>query len=234
MKNLIIFAFFILALVAVQFTKAQTVDDIAKKNIDAMGGAEKLASLKSVKMEGNMSIQGNDISVAMTKAHMTGLRMDIEVMGTSNYQVANSTKGSVFMPVRGMTAPEDMEADQYKSSQVQMDIQGALFNYKEKGTTVEYIGLEDVEKSPAYKMKMTFKNGKVANYYYDVKTNRLVKTSAKTTVNGQEMDLESVFSDYKQTADGFWFPYTVASTQGTINYNKITTNIPIDESTFKN
>ena len=42
MKNLIIFGFFILALVFAQFAQAQTVDDVINKHISALGGKEKL------------------------------------------------------------------------------------------------------------------------------------------------------------------------------------------------
>lgn len=234
MKNLIIFAVFVMVLLVAQFAQGQTIDEIVQKNIDAMGGKEKLAALKTVKMEGNINVQGNDVSLTLTRSHMVGARLDLEVMGMSNYQLANNTKGTVFMPVTGVTDPQDMDADQYKSFQNQMDVQGALFNYKEKGHTVEYIGTEKVGDADAYKLKITFKNGKVGNYFIDTKTNRLIKSTGKTVRNGQEIDVENSYTDYKQNADGYWFPYTTTSTQGTTIYDKISTNIPVDEAIFKN
>ncbi|MEO6488784.1 MAG: hypothetical protein ABIO04_02495 [Ferruginibacter sp.] len=233
MKNLFIFCFFVMALIFVQFAQGQSVDEIIQKNMEAMGGKEKLATLKTVKLEGSMSIQGTDVSITTTKSHMAGIRTDIEVMGMANYQVANPTKGSVFMPVRGMTAPEDMEAEQYKSSLNQMDLQGPFLNYKDKGTKVEYVGTEKAGDADVYNLKVTFKNGKVNNYFIDTKTNRIVKTTGKSMMNGQEMDVQTTYSDYKQTSDGFWFPFTVTNTQGTINYSKISTNVPVDISIFK-
>ncbi len=67
MKNLIIFGFFILSLVFVQFAQAQTVDDVVDKYIAAMGGKEKLLALNSVKMEGSMNVQGYDVSITTTR-----------------------------------------------------------------------------------------------------------------------------------------------------------------------
>ncbi|HMJ47905.1 MAG TPA: hypothetical protein VK498_11290, partial [Ferruginibacter sp.] len=161
-----------LALSGLQLS-AQTADEVINKNIDAMGGKEKLATLKSVKMSGTMSVQGTDISLTLTKVHLTGMRMDIEAMGTSNYQLANNAKGWIFMPVMGMDSPKEMDADQYKTSINQMDVQGNLFNYKEKGTTVELVGKEMVDGSEANKIKTTFKNGESATYFIDTKTNRI-------------------------------------------------------------
>lgn len=234
MKNLIIFGLFIMALILVQYTRAQSVDDILKKNLEAMGGADKLATLKTVKMDGTMNVQGNEIGISSTKSHMKGMRLDIDVMGTNNYQVANMKKGSVFMPIRGMSAPEEMDADQIKLFQTQYDIQSPFLDYKTKGTSIESLGTEEIAGNPAYKLKLTFSNGRQANYFIDTKTNRVVKSSGKTMVNGQEMEMESSYEDYKQNADGYWFPYTVKTMQGTISYDKILTNIPVEDTVFDN
>lgn len=223
-----------MAMVFVQFAHAQTADEVVDKYIAALGGKEKLMSLKTIKMEGSMSTQGVDLTIVNTRSHMVGTRMDIEVMGTQNYQVANPTKGSSFWPVRGMDAPEEMPAEQFKSAVNQLDVQGALCNYKEKGTTVELIGKETVDGAETNKLKITYKNGVVINYFIDTKTNRLVKTAGTMNVNGQDMEVSTGYGDYKQNADGYWFAYSVTNMQGTITYEKISTNIPVDESIFKN
>lgn len=212
---------------------AQTADEIVNKHIAALGGAEKLASLKTVKMEGNMSTQGIDVAITLTKKHMAGLRMDMEIMGTSNYQMATPTQGWVFMPVMQQTEPQAMDAEQIKSVQSQLDIQGALFNYKEKGFTIESLGTEKVDGKDAYKLKVV-KEGKDVFYFIDAASNFIVKTSSKISAQGQEMDVETTFADYKQNADGYWFSYTNTTTQGTITFDKITSNLPVDDKLFTN
>ena len=233
MKKIILSGLFLATLLLTQSVKAQSVDDIVLKYMDVMGGKEKMMSLKTVKMEGSMSVQGADLAITSTKSHMVGSRLDIDVMGTSNYQVINTTKGSSFWPIRQMPAPVDMDEAQFKSLYNQIDLQGPLVNYKEKGTQVEYIGTEKVDGSDAYKLKITYKNGAVTNYFIDTKTNRLVKTVAITSVNGKDTEVESTYADYKQNADGYWFAYSVTNMQGTVSYDKITTNMPVDETLFK-
>lgn len=84
------------------------------------------------------------------------MRMDIEVMGMSNYQVANTTKGASFWPVQGMDAPQDMDPEQYKSVSNQLDLHGALCNYKEKGNAVELLGRgKNIDGAEAHKLKVT-------------------------------------------------------------------------------
>ncbi|MBK9483884.1 MAG: hypothetical protein IPO01_01285 [Chitinophagaceae bacterium] len=230
MKNLFISALFLTGLAVGQCATAQTVDDIAKLNMDAMGGAEKIASLKTLKMEGTLNTQGVDVSITSTTAHLKGIRVDIEVMGTSNYQVANTTEGWVYMPVMGMSTAQKMDDDQFKAAQNQMDLQGFFLNYKEKGTIIELAG-KDVD---AYKLNITYKNGIKKTVFIDVKTNRIIKSLGKTKINGEDTETETTMSDYKQNADGYWFPYSVSTIQGTTIYDKISTNVTVDEGVFKN
>ncbi len=228
--------FLAMAFAALLFTntQAQTVDDVVNSHITAMGGKEKLESLKSVRMTGSMSTQGVDISMTMTRSHLIGFRLDMDIMGSSNYQMLNATEGWVFMPVMGMTEPKKMEDDQYKSASSQLDIQGALLNYKDKGTTIELLGKDKVDNAEAYKLKLTLKSGKVVTYFLDAKTYFLIKTAGKQNVQGEEMDMETTFADFKQNADGFWFPYSTTSMQGTITFDKIETNVKVEDSLFKN
>jgi hypothetical protein len=233
MKNLIIFGFFIIALIMVQFAQAQTVDEVIAKHITALGGKEKLASLKTVKMEGSLSVQGADVAMVITKKHLVGMRADISVMGTENYQIITPASGTVFMPIQGMSEPTAMPEDQLKAAQGQLDVQSPLLDYKEKGTTVELVGNEKVDGEDCYKLKLTYKSGVVSFYFISVKTSFIVQTSGKRNINGQEMDIVTSYSNYKQNADGYWFSYTSTGMQGTTDFSKIDTNVTVDDSIFK-
>lgn len=216
------------------YTNAQTVDEIIAKHIEMMGGKDKIEKLKTVKMTGGMNVQGTDVGLTITKSQAVGVRMDLDINGSSNYQLANAKEGWSFMPVMGMADPTKMNEEQFKGFSTQMDVQGALFNYKEKGSTVVLDGTEKVDGSEAYKLKITYKNGESANFFIDKKTSRLVKTSGKTNMQGQDVEIETTFNDYKQNTDGYWFPYAVTNMQGTITFDKIETNIPVDEKLFAN
>ncbi len=229
MKNLIIFGLFIMSLVLVQFAQAQTVDEVVNKYIDALGGKDKLSSLKSVKLSGNLNIQGFDIAITTTKLHMKGIRSDFSVNGTDNYQILTPEKGIMFIPVQGMTSPTDMPEDQVKAGQSQLDVQSSLLNYKEKGTTVELLGKE----GDNFKLKVTYKNGISTTYFIGANDYRLNRSVSKRTINGEETDIEVTYSNYKQNADGYWFAYSTSSSQGDYSYDKIDTNIAVDENIFK-
>ena len=230
-KNLLLAAFALTTL----NVAAQTADEIIAKNIEAMGGAAKMSALTSVKKTGSLSAQGMDIPIVMTTSHMKGMRLDIEIMGTSNYQIITPDKGLMFFPIQQMTEPKELDAETVKAAQSQLDLQGPLFNYKEKGNNVEYLATEKVEGSDTYKLKLTNKSGNIIYYFIDTKSNRVIKTSGKAKgPDGVETDVETVYSDYKQNADGYWFAFSTTTPQGPITLEKIETNIKVDENIFKN
>jgi hypothetical protein len=232
MRNFMLFGLFVLLLISVQFASAQTVDEIVEKYVDAMGGKDKLLTLKSVKMDGSMNVQGNDVSIITTKLQNVGVRMDIKIMDKENYQIYTPTKGWSFMPIQGQETPQEIPEEILKGAQSQLDIQGVLFNYKEKGHKVELAGKESVNGTECFKLKITYKNGNTANYFIDTKTFRINQVSMMREIQGEEKEVSNVYSNYKQNDGGYWFPFTATNMQGEITYTKIETNITIDESIF--
>ncbi|MFT3979938.1 MAG: hypothetical protein QM687_05670 [Ferruginibacter sp.] len=222
----------VLCLVAVN-VHAQTADEIIAKYVAAMGGAAKLGSINSLKMEGSIQAQGMDIPITLTTLNKKGIRMDLEIMGSANYQLANTSKGWRFFPVQGDAEPSEMSEAELKSLQDQMDLTDKLLNAKALGLKVEYVGKESVDGAPAYKLKVTKPSGEESYTYIDEKTAFQVKRIGKREINGSEVEVVTTFKDIKQTAEGFWYPYTIdSSIQGTISFSKITVNGAVDEKIF--
>lgn len=224
------------ALVFTSFAaNAQTVDEIVAKNTTAMGGADKIKTLVSAKKSANISTTQGDFPMTFTIMQGKGFRLDMEIMGTSNYQIATPEKGSRFFPIQGNTEPIEFDADILESSQNSFDLQGALFDYKTKGNTIELVGKEKVDNAEAYKLKVTRKSGKMSFVFVDVKTNFVIKTFSKEKgPDGAEKEITNGYSDYKQNKDGFWFAYANESPNGKIVFDTIETNIKVDENIYKN
>ncbi len=63
----------------------------------------------------------------------------------------------------------------------------------------------------------------------------MVKTISKAkTPDGTETDLETTYTDYKQNSDGYWFSYNTGTPNGPIVFDKIETNVKVDENIYKN
>ena len=233
MKKLTIGLLAIAAVISVQSIKAQTVDEVIDKYQIALGGKEKLLSLKSVKMTGSVNVQGFEVGVIVTTVDGVGTRNDISVPGMGEgFQVVNPKKGWDFMPFRGQTSPEEVSEEQLKSSQSLLDLQGLLVNYKEKGSQVELLGKENVSGVECFKLKLTNKIGKVSTLFIDAKTFYQVKWIFKSYTSNGEVDTEISYGDYKKTADGFVFPFLQTIESGSIVFKTIEINQPVDEKIF--
>ena len=237
MKTLLIAGLLIITTAVAQTLHSQTANDVVNKYIAAMGGKEKLATLKTVRMEGSLTVQGTDMAVVITKKHLTGMRIDMSAMGTENYQIITPTKGTVFMPMQGMPIPLGMPDDLFKSYQPELALEGPFVNYMNKGTAVELMGNDTVNGENCYNLKVTYNYGITINYFISTNTSYLVKTRGKVIISGEERETTNTYSNYKQNADGFWFPYRTSNIDITLidittDYTKIDTNIPVDDSIF--
>ncbi len=224
----------LLLLTCVNAVKAQTVDEVIDKFVAAVGGKEKLMALNSVKMEGNLSVQGFDIGVTTTVLNGKGLRTDISVPGaTDGYRIVTPTKGWNFLPVQGMTEPEETPEDQVKSLQAGLDLQSPLLNYAAKGHKVELLGKEKVDAADCYKLKVTFKNGKIATLFLDATSYYRVKSVININMSGKDTEVATSYSDFKKTPEGYVFPYAQTNASGTITFTTIEVNKPVDEKIFQ-
>lgn len=235
MKNLILLGMLIFGLVLVQFAQGQSMEDIINKHVEAMGGRQKIITLSSAFMTGTFTAMGTTtpINITTTKKHMIGSRIDIEANGTNNYQVITPKNGWIFTPVQGDKEPRPLLEDQFKVGQVQLDLHGPFINHKEKGIKIEMADKDSVDGELCYKLKVTSPNTNVSVYFINSKSGLIVKTSTKMFQFGKLEDVETTYSDYKQNADGYWVAYTNAGPRGATHYDKIVTNIPVDEKIFK-
>jgi hypothetical protein len=235
MKKIDTLLSFILSFGLAPVVQGQTMDEIINRHIDAMGGREKIMTLSSVLMTGTFKATGDTslIPILTTKKHMIGSRIDIEANKTNNYQIVTPAKGWIFTPVAGDKEPRPLLEDQFKAAQLLLDLQSPFLNYKDKGNKVEMAGNETVNGSMCYKLTVTAPNTNVTVYFINSQSNLIVKTSTKMFQFGKVEDVETTYSDYKKNADGYWFAYSNAGPRGATHYDKITTNVAVDENIFK-
>ena len=216
---------------------AQSVDDIISKHIDAMGGADKLASLNTVYEETTSSIMGNDLPAKVWVVNNTGFRMEMDMMGSQMVQVANKDKGWMINPMSGNTDPQPMTDIQLKQAMQRTLLGGQLFHYKERGFTATLVGQDTVGSKQTYKIKLSKDGQPDEVYYIDATTYKIDKTTS-TNYNGDTpVPLDIVFNGYQTTPDGYVFPssYTMELPQGELvtTINKLVINQPVDTAKFQ-
>lgn len=188
---------------------AQTADELIEKNIQAKGGREKIQAIKTVRITGKMTMgQGMEAPITMELARPDKMRMEFTLQGMTGIQTYDGKEAWAVMPFMGKTDPEPIAGKQLEMIQEQADFDGLLMDYKAKGHQVELAGKEDLEGSPTWKLKVTKKNGDTGFYWLDAETFLEIKASGKTNVNGQEIEGESYFGNYKEVG-GVLFAHSV-------------------------
>lgn len=239
-------ALLLAVLVSAITVNAQTADEIINKYMEAMGGKAKLLSIKSIYMEGTSVMQnGTEISQRSWKVDGKLFRQEIN-SAMFNFAMVVTDKEGWRQNPRAGGAFEPMTAEQVANMQTQMDCAGAFVDYAAKGHKVELIGKEDVEGTAAYKIKITYKSGNEANFFFDANTYYIIRMSAKGGGMGMGMgggrgpggtDVERItdFSDYKKTDDGYIFAFkmTPVGMGGGVYYEKIEVNKPVDPKAYK-
>ena len=226
----------IIAITAVIFTfstYAQTATQIISKHIEAIGGAKNWSNLNSLRQTGKIKMQGAEITITTSQIDQKAYRTDIAVMGMNGYTFFTTTEGWMFMPFQGQTVPEPMTPEDVKMSQDQLDIQNDFISYIESGKKLEDLGLDEVDGTECFKLKLTDKDGTETTYFIQTDSYLLLKETTKMTSNGQEMENSVTYSNYVETPEGLFFAMNMATQQGDMEITKIEVNPTIDEEIFK-
>ena len=199
-------------LLACLFTVAQaatppTVDELVAHNVEARGGAAKLKSIALLHRSGRLVVPGANIELAAVEWQSRGgeFRQEITLQGLTAIQSYDGHDAWQVQPFEGRKDPSLMSADEAKAFALQADLEGPFVDYRAKGHKVEYLGLEDVDGTPAHKLRVRLKWGDEATYWIDPDTWMVIRVLERQTVRGAEQMVETDLGEYQQVA-GVWVP----------------------------
>jgi hypothetical protein len=244
MHSRLIFPFIfgtLIASVAFGQDKSQpTVDELVAKNIEAKGGAAALHDLQSLRLTGKLLVQsGGEIELGYLeiKKRPDEVRTEASLQGMTQIQAYDGKEGWKVSPFFGRKDPERMSADDVKALIEDSEIDGALVDWKTKGSTVEYLGTEDVDGTPAHKLKVMRKNGDVSFVYLDPDHFLDIRVVTQRTRHGAYEEVETDLGDYEK-AGGVFVPTSIeaghkgAPDKQRIIIDKVEANMPVDDTIF--
>ena len=113
MKKFLLHSFVLHALVFTGFAvKAQTADEVIDKYIAAIGGKEKWKQIKSIKVEGQVEVQGLEIPFVVQSVNSKGTRMDAEFQGSKFIDITTPAAGWSQNPMAGKATLQPLTADE--------------------------------------------------------------------------------------------------------------------------
>ena len=218
---------------------AQTADDILNKYFAARGGLQAIRAVMSERVTGTISFgPGADGPFMVERKRPLKMHMEVTLGGATLIRVYDGkSQGWTYNPFMPNPKVEPMSESELRNITDESDFEGPFIDYKAKGNKVEFAGKTVVEGKPAYKIKLTDKNGEVSYFSFDAATYLLLLWQGNRRTGDKDVPWESFFREFREVK-GLMYPFLIESNApGTeqiqrIFADKIEVNTPIDESRF--
>ena len=220
---------------------AQTVDSLIAKYIQASGGMERIQAIQTLRRTGKYSGGGGfEAVIVQENKRPNSVREEFSIQGMTGINAYDGRDGWKIQPWEGKRDPESLGEDEMHGILDDADFDGPLVNYQAKGNRVEYQGIEQIEGSDAYKLKVTHANGDVSFFYLDTEYYLPIRIDTQRMIRGAPQESETSLGDYKKV-NGVYMPFSSESgpkgssstDRGKITYDKIEANVPLDDVRFK-
>ena len=230
-----IFTSLLVAFAAISFTSAQDLDKILDNHFETIG-QKNLKNVKTIQANGKAVMMGMESPFQMTSKRPDKIQVTVEFQGAKIINAYDGETAWMINPMMGSADPIDMTGPEADGLIESGDMDGQLWNYKEKGHQLELEGTEDVDGAEAYVLKLTKKNGNIDYYYLETESYLILKIKSKTIVNGSETEAEALLSNY-QEVDGYVMAFTIEQKFGgqsamTIMMDEVKANVEVDDSMF--
>jgi hypothetical protein len=230
MKKMI---FLLTGLIIMSVISAQSLDEIVK-NYTVANKLDKIASLKTIKITGNMSMMGMQMPMTMWMKNPNKIKTVTSINGQEMIQVFDGAKGFMVNPMTGSSTPVEMSSEEIKQIIRSNMFQNYLSAYLKNGQLVAD-GEEKVKEKAAFRLKATIEGGSVLYLFIDKSSYLMVKVSTTVNSGGMAITMNSFPTDYTET-NGFIVPMkTTVSAQGmefVMNFTKVEVDTPMDDSIF--
>lgn len=215
---------------------SQNIDEILSDYYVA-NGSQKLSTIQSVILKGKLIQAGIQLPMTSYQLRPLNWRFEGTYAGITFIQAFNGQTGWTFNPFAGDTTAKLMSAEELKSMKITSDIDGMLWNWKEKEYQVEFIGKEEIEGVPCFVIKVLTSDKTQYLHYIDAETFYLIKVSGIVKTMGAEYLSDTFMSDYK-SVEGIAFPMRIENKQSgqtvvIMNFDSVELNQEIQDSMFK-
>jgi hypothetical protein len=224
---------FVLAALTIATTcRAQTAEEIVNKSIDAVGGKDAIAAVKSIVYNQSLEVMGNEVSTVTTIVAGKGFKSETDFQGTKIIRVMTDHGGWAVNPMApGQATPTALPDDQVKQSAGSLNVV-PLMGWSTNGGKLQLQGKDTAD----YKIHMTNTVGTDVVYYINQKTYLLDKSEITATVSGQSMTITMHYGDYRKTDPGLLVAYSwvqdLPQMSLTFTTKSIDINKPVDPTIF--
>ena len=194
--------------------------DVISNYVKAIGGKDKLLTIKDVTSKMGMEMQGMKIEIINKQKAPNKMKVETLMGGNVlSTQVCNGEKAMVKSP----NGNQELTGAQLEEMLVQSTMNAELYLEK-NGIKAELKGSEDINGQPAWKVQMTLPSGKKTVDFYDQKSGLKVKSVAE---QGQ-MSVTSLYSDYRPV-EGVLFPFKLKQSAGPQSFDIVVSSVEVNK-----
>ena len=226
-------------LLSVVSTPALSLEELVARHVDARGGLEKLRAIRSLRLTGKLVFVGGGFELGYLEVikRPGQVRAELSAQGLTAVQAWDGKDGWQISPFQGRKDPERQSRDDSKSLIDDADIDGPLVDAQAKGSTLEYLGTEDVDGTEAHKIKVTQRDGDTLTVFLDPDYFLVIRIRYQHTVRGAETQAETDFGNYERV-NGVAIPFSYETgppdqpRNQKIVVEKAEVNVPAEPSLF--
>jgi len=188
--------------------------DVLKNYINAIGGSDKLTSVKSVMMKMSASTGMGDLLI--TQFIKDGkMAMKTEMAGST---VMEQKFDGTTLQVSGMGGNQKITDEQtLKGVRKQARMFDELDQLTSSKSLKKYLGTEELDGKTVHKITVTDEDKNESTQYFDAASHLLLRTIATVDAMGQKSTQTMDFGDYKEV-NGVKFPHQVKMTGGAVPF----------------
>lgn len=233
MRKIILPLFLLIA--SLSGAQAQNLESILEAHYKA-ASMEKMQKIETIFTTGkNMySMAGIESSFTMYQARPNKLRIEAEVQGSNLIQTYNGEKGWMYAPAMGISQPKELSEQELETILNQAEFENPLWNYEEKGNTIEVIGSSEDDSEDH--LKLTNEKGDVLNFFISKDTHLITTIKSTQLMGGSDQEIEINMKDYKNVK-GIPVSHYLSTKLGgqmvyTITIEKVEYNQDLDPALF--
>ncbi|TPE45455.1 M16 family metallopeptidase [Pontibacter mangrovi] len=211
-----------------------TAEQVINSYFKAIGGKEKVESLKDISVTSNATIQG--MTLVFKQQQKGNDKFLVQVLMNNNPMqrvTINGDKGKIEAPMQGVN--KEVSGEDLQAQKLEANLFPAL-QYDKLGIKTKLAGMEDVDGTAAYAVETTRPNGQKATLYFAKNTGLLLKEVNNLETPQGVITQTKTYSNYKEV-NGVKFPHVTETVVGpqTIKaeVQSIEVNKNLSDDTFK-